>query len=547
MKLTVSFFERIKKTKNPDEFKEYRDDACPGLVLRRRKTSWRWEVRWAPGRAFPHERIDLGNDASLEEARDLASKFRAIARANVDYPPDYVTREFTEHLRRWRLRKSGVMPTIRSREPRPAPPPSIPYKTAVALYSAELKRTRRERTAEDYTSILRRRDFAKLSERPVREIRRMEIASIIAAIHAKGHERQAETAAVALKGLWKFLGRDDMRTKTGVAVEEMKGLSAPERSLVEDEDVDQSLHVPKRDEIGKIIRWLRRSIAPLPESAGKRERAAAAVVERDRLAAMLLVYTVQRRRAVARAVRSDFENIGNGTGLWRIRPAHRKSASLAARRGHDVGVHVVPLPPSAWAIVERAMKLAGDSRYLFPGVRSRRHGAAVTSMSEYTISHLFEEIEGCEASPHDMRRALGTTYRIAAGYTVGDVGLILDHGKREDMDGEDVTADHYAFSVVGKKAWAIMTGWCDFVDAAGDPDARSDPDGFPIGPHLTIRRSTKIDLRSSRNNSAPPCRAQPSEAPGHSLDGPLNKTRRSASALFDRQPSDRDLDAEPTE
>jgi len=65
MKLTVSFFERIKKTKNPDEFKEYRDDACPGLVLRRRKTSWRWEVRWAPGRAFPHERIDLGNDASL--------------------------------------------------------------------------------------------------------------------------------------------------------------------------------------------------------------------------------------------------------------------------------------------------------------------------------------------------------------------------------------------------------------------------------------------------------------------------------------------------
>ena len=74
-----------------------------------------------------------------------------------------------------------------------------------------------------------------------------------------------------------------------------------------------------------------------------------------------------------------------------------------------------------------------------------------------------------------MRRALGTTFRKAAGYTVADVGLILDHGKRED-DGqyvEKTTAEHYAFSTVGKKAWKIMRGWCAFVDAAAaEQDAK---------------------------------------------------------------------------
>lgn len=470
MKLTVKEFERI--IAGPP--REVRDDACPGLILRRRAASWRWEIRWSPGRSFAHRRIDLGSDADLEEARALGDKFRAIARNNKDYPPEDTLNEFERHLKSWRARHAGLMPTIRAHEPRPAPP-SISYRAAVEDYGAELRRTRRERTADGYICTLRRPDFARLMDRPVRDIKRTEIAGIIAKIH-RAHERQAEIAAVAMRGLWRFLGRDDMRLRTGVDREEMRLLTPPERSLVEHAvgpADDAGEHVPPRDEIGRIMRWLRQPVAPLPQTANRRELSSHSVSERDRLAALLTCYTVQRVRAVSHAVRSDFEDLGDGTGIWRIRPASRKGASHAARRGHDVGVHIIPLPPSAWRIVERAAVLAGDSPYLFPAARARRQGMPVTTMHEAGITHLFAEIPGCVASPHDMRRAFGTTWRMTTEYTVADVGLILDHGAREDAgeDAEDVTANHYAFTPLRRKAWKMMREWCDFVDAAAAHDA----------------------------------------------------------------------------
>lgn len=461
MKLTVKIVEGLIKAAAD---KEYRDDACPGLILRVRKSSWRWEIRWSPGRAFSHRRRDLGNDLTLDDARHVADKFRAIVRAFDGYTPDYIDNEFNAFFKTWRLNRAGVKYVRRTMENRPAPP-SISYRAAIEEYGAELRRTRREKTAADYVNSLRRRDFQKLLDRPVRDIKRTEMAGIIAKIH-KSHERQAETVATAVRGMWKFLARDDMRSKTGVDPHEMRDLSTPERSLVEDDDAEASTHVPDRDEIGRLARWFSRPVPQPAKDATKRDLAATVVAERDRLASMLVIYTVQRVRAVAHARCVDFEDLKDGTALWRIGPAHRKSASMAARRGHDVGVHIVPLPPSAWAVVKRAMALSDDSPYLFPGARSRRVGSEVTTLHESSLSHFFAEVPGCEASPHDMRRALGTTFRKAAGYTTGDVGLILDHGKREDMDGEDITAEFYAFSTVGKKAWAIMREWCDFIDAA---------------------------------------------------------------------------------
>jgi hypothetical protein len=97
---------------------------------------------------------------------------------------------------------------------------------------------------------------------------------------------------------------------------------------------------------------------------------------RDRLAGTLLVYSVQRRRAVALARRTEFEPASVFGGLWKIPLLHRKTAAMRAHRGLDPGSHVVPLPPSAWAVVKRAMSLARDSEFLLLAAARKRRDAS---------------------------------------------------------------------------------------------------------------------------------------------------------------------------
>jgi hypothetical protein len=79
---------------------------------------------------------------------------------------------------------------------------------------------------------------------------------------------------------------------------------------------------------------------------------------RDHLAGTLLVYSVQRRRAVALARRTEFEPASVFGGLWKIPPLHRKTAAMRAHRGLDPGSHVVPLPPSAWAVASSRFRVS---------------------------------------------------------------------------------------------------------------------------------------------------------------------------------------------
>ena len=123
--------------------------------------------------------------------------------------------------------------------------------------------------------------------------------------------------------------------------------------------------MPTAEDVGRIVKWLRDP---------------AAAPERDRLAGLLLVYTVQRRRAVSLARKADFEPAGALGGLWNLPALHRKTASTRRRRGLVVGAHVVPLPPQAWEIVRQAIKAAGNSVYLFPAMRDRRSGKPAETM-----------------------------------------------------------------------------------------------------------------------------------------------------------------------
>lgn len=426
-----------------------RDAAARGLTLRVRGGGiYSWTVRRSyQGR---DHRLDLGQDWTLDEARELAYEADRRSRIVGEEPfTDWGRPKWEHHVDDKRRAKAGLPPTKRAPEPPPQPKPdSIVWQTALEDWYQELLRTRRDDTAYSYVMALRVAEMRRFEGRFVRDVTVQEAAEAVAAIHRRGKERQANTSATAMRGLFEFLGRDANNRRTGVEKDRMKDLAAPEDTLEEEHDPGNALLIPDGPMTGHLVRAFRDEALPLSE--------------RDRLAGLLCVYTVQRRRPVAIAKRSQFEAVPGLGGLWKMRPLHRKSASIKTRRGLNVGDHVVVLPPPVWAVVERASALAGDSEYLFPAVRKRREGLVATSLHPSGVTHAFAAVPGNPASPHDMRRAFGTTYANEAGLSDVDVKRVLDHN--EGVASGDVTREHYRLTTGQHEKWPVMQGWVAWVN-----------------------------------------------------------------------------------
>lgn len=449
----------IAEAKKEAKDRDVRDVVAPCLVLRVRASgSWKWSLRRAyDGR---DSRIDIGSDWTLDEAREIASEAMRRAKSRCEDPFCWYgqdRKKFEHFVHERRAKKLGQRPPPPPQPPPPNKRPTMMFCHAVELYEPELRRTLRPTTASEYLILLRSKDMLPLKHRHVAELTLDDLAAIVAGMHKRA-ERQAEILAVVLRGMWRFLGSPAKRSRTGVDQQLLSELRAPTMSLNENEEdpapvpvEGEGLHVPKAPEIGEIVRWL------------KTEDHA---IERDCLAGLLLVYTVQRRRYVCLARKSEFVDLGDGTGLWRQPPVHRKSASKAKRKGRNVGVNIVPLPEQAWAVVQRAKELFPDSLQLFPAVRNRSADKPAIRMCPRHMNVIFRRI-GCKATPHDMRRAFATTYRLASGLRKSDMGLVLDHANRKEDEGAArVTVEHYAFSDdIDPFEWQVMRGWCDFVDA----------------------------------------------------------------------------------
>ena len=430
------------------KYADFRDGRARGeLVLRvRGPGKWEWTIRrtWR-GKDY---RFVLGAEWSLDEARDLLAHFDLQCRTD-DPPFNHWSRQWPAFLAKRRSEKLGVeVKPPPPPPPRETPPRSLMFKEAMASWLDEIRRTRRETTVNSYRNALKVAEIRPFHSRLVNSIKRQELAEAIAAIAKRGAERQAKSSTIALRRLFIFLGSDAMQAKTNVEPEIMDSLRAPERSLDESDDGANALKVPGADDVARIMGWLNEEGAP----------------ERDRLAGKLLVYSVQRRRAVALARRAEFEPAGVFGGLWKIPPLHRKTAAMRARRGLDVGAHVVPLPPSAWAVVKRAMSLARDSEFLFPAARNRSDASPATTIHPSSLTHLFASIPGNNSSPHDMRRAFGTTYAQVARLKLYDIKQILDHA--EGVNSGDVTREHYSFLTGEHEKWPTIRGWVEWVDAA---------------------------------------------------------------------------------
>jgi integrase len=432
---------------------EIRDGRSKGLVLRiHGPDKWEWSIRRSKnGRDY---RFNLGNEWSLDEARELLVQFDLQCRHRYDTPfrDDAPWHDF---LAKRKASKLGIdvaprRKTVAEETPAPLSPKSMSWKEGAELWLAEVGRIRRQSTVDAYKGALNVLELKPFASRQVCEITIEEMAEAVTTIARRGKERQAETSAIAIRGFFRFLGADGMRNQTGVAKRAMEDLESPERSMDEgDDDGSNNLRVPVDDDIARIWAWL---------------EIEASAPERDRLAGKLLIYSVQRRRAVALARVADFEPAGVLGGLWKMPPLHRKTASIRARRGLDPGAHVVPLPPAAWAIFKQAKALAGGSEYLFPAARNRKKSKPAATIHPSRLTHMLAEIPGNDCTPHSLRRAFGTTFAGAAKLKLSDVKLILDHS--EGIKSGDVTAEHYSFLSGMHEKWPVMVGWCEFVDAA---------------------------------------------------------------------------------
>lgn len=152
-----------------------------------------------------------------------------------------------------------------------------------------------------------------------------------------------------------------------------------------------------------------------------------------------------------------------------MRPSHRKNASAKRRRGINVGDHIICLPGRPWAVVERAIELAGDSEFLFPAQRRRWADVEPTTINPRTVSGMFADLPGNPVKIYDLRRAFGTTFANEADLEDHEVKLVLDHS--EGIKSGDVTRAHYRLTSGQDKKWAIYEAWVAWVDKwAATPD-----------------------------------------------------------------------------
>lgn len=419
---------------------EISDTRQAGLIIRVGARGARWQFRYETG--GNGKRLDLGSidEWSVAEAREVAGKAAAMIRNKIGLPTE-------EWLLRQRIAYGKVDTPAIPTSTTPTEFRQWTFAEAREDYLAEVKRIRRQDTWDDYSKVLSAPELDEFADKKVSRITRQDLSRIVGAIHQSGRERAAEKLAGCLRTLWAYLDKDANIRRSGVELGTMLGLRAPERSLIERGDhrsgaVAPGKYVPSLLEIGSIVAICR---------SGAMDPKIAAAVE-------LLVMTVQRRRPIASAWKEDFEPIGDGRGLWHMPPAARKSG---ARRDPDRD-HVVPLPASVWALVERIKSVDEFSDWLFPAFRARRAGSNVAHMAPSTLTHALLWMPDVEASPHDVRRAFSTHGEKLLGWTRLASKQILDHAEGEAAG--DVTAASYALHNGTHQKWPTMMKWIEAVE-----------------------------------------------------------------------------------
>lgn len=418
--------------------REVRDDACPGLSVRVRKREAVWTLRGRlVGKQSTWRVGGIADDALSDpkEARRRAEEAKRMLGRGID-PSEWLRAE----------EQGGAV--VRTGDPSRD---GWLWPEAVAAFLAAKAGTRSRNTVTDYRKTLSAPGLrGRWDKRLLKSITAGDIRAVTEGIVKAGHPAQANHVLRVLKSLMSWATQEG---DSGIADELPVTMRVKPK-----EHRHQRGHVPTLDELGGLF-W-RLNAAALHPSV--------------RLAAALLVLTVQRRETVVSARREHFAPYPArpGWGMWRM----EADPGLLLDRHH-----AVPLPPVAWGVVRAACMCAGASPWLFPQTRLRREGGDGRGyLSGKAVYDALRESGAGELTPHDLRRALATHGPDHLGIRDDDLKKVLNHAT-----GGDVTSRHYAFhqsmqwKVPVMEAWE---GWLLTLMAGQAPRTGAWPDFLPQVP-----------------------------------------------------------------
>ncbi|UYO00175.1 MAG: integrase family protein [Devosia sp.] len=424
---------------------EVSDSRAKGLVLRVGPSGAVWQFRYAVDKRDVRLAIGDVDTWTIAEARDLVVRGQAMLRDRSGLPN-------AEWIERMLVRTGKIAEATMA--PAPEKPRDVfrwTFEQGRAAFLYEMKRTKSPVTAADYRQKICAAEFEPFQKRPLPTIARTEMAGVVGKIHRSGRETHAANTARVISAAWSWFEKDQQISDAGVIPGVMRGLKAPERTR---RPSKRMVADPTLEDLGRVIAIAR---------SGAIDPIIGCAVE-------FVVWSVQRRRAVASAKIEDFRPLdGDEEGLWYVYADDRKRS--------DGDAHVVPLPAAAWACVKRAVaiveadwqgRLASDPdvprpEYLFPQTRARRRGMPLTHLNPSTLTHAMGFMPGVTSSPHHVRAIFGTYGERILGFSRPTTRLILDHS--EGGTRSDVTGRHYSLHDGTHEKWPVMRKWAAAIDA----------------------------------------------------------------------------------
>lgn len=294
----------------------------------------------------------------------------------------------------------GARLVEKKREDRSAPTVENLKKEYLQKWAKTHKRTWRE---DD--RMLEKDVIPKWGKRKAESIKRRDVIRLLDGIVERGAPIVANRVLEIVRKMFNFGIEQD-----AVAINPCAGVRAPGKET-------QRERVLSEDEIRSY--W---------EGLDKADMAPA-----TRVALKLLLVTAQRRGEVATAEKSEFDK-----DWWTI-PGEKSKNGLS---------HRVPLSFLAVKLVREAIKLSGDSPYLFPSLQTSK---SITPGSlTKAISNNREVLGADRFTPHDLRRT-AASLMTGAGIDRLVVKKILNHADR------DVTAVYDRHSYDQEKQRAMKT------------------------------------------------------------------------------------------
>jgi integrase len=292
-----------------------------------------------------------------------------------------------------------------------------------------------ERTLDDYRMALEKHIFPTLGGKPASSIKPEEFAELLEGIEKKAKHATHKVRS-ALGSTYRWGQKQWKKGRRLIVVNPVAGIGFHHQS-------EPRKRVLTDDELAKLWTAIER-----PEIAFN---------ESTRLIIKLAILTGQRNSEVAGAEIAELKGLNTATPRWDI-PARRMK-----RKSDD---QHVPLVPQAVTLFKRAIEIAKESTYVFPGVtQGRRRGREWRQehIGQETVSRAMARIASVarlkNVRLHDMRKCI-TSWLAEHGHATPEVlDAVLHHGRR------GVTGTHYNFALYERQVRKALEAWADHVDA----------------------------------------------------------------------------------